>query len=86
MAKKKFIVGEVEKYYIEGNCLAKSQEEIARIFNVDPSEIEDAYKKAKAKRSNHFQTYKGTVAMTEAQSSIETKKPTYVDEKNIHRL
>lgn len=85
MAKKK-IIGEVEKFYIEGNCLSKTQEEIAKILNVDSIDIDEIYKKAKAKKSNHFQTYRGTVAMTEAQASVETKKSTYVDEKNIHRL
>ena len=85
MAKKK-VIGEVEDFYIQGNCQTKSQEEIASILNVLPHEIEDLYNKYKKISNDKFQRYNGTTSMTESQSSKRTKKGQFIDEKNIHRL
>lgn len=85
MAKKKNLT-EVEIFYIEGNCLSKSLEEISKILNLDPNQIEDTYSKAKKKNSDRFQRHSGTTCMTESQSMVSSRKVVHIDEKNIHRL
>jgi hypothetical protein len=82
--KKKFT--EIELFYIEGNCLSKSLDEISKILNIDQKEIEDIYLKAKKRNSDKFQRYSGTTCMTESQSMVSSKKSSNIDEKNIHRL
>jgi cell division protein FtsX len=87
MSKKKKI-GEVEIFYIQGNCNNKTQEEIAEIIGVNSKDIEEIYLKSKRKSNDKFQKYSGTTSMTEAQSSITTVRSNKnsFDEKNIHRL
>ena len=87
MSKKKKI-GEVEIFYIHGNCQTKTQEEIATIIGVDSKDIEEIYSKAKRKSNDKFQRYSGTTSMTESQSIAVSKKTdkNILSEKNIHRL
>lgn len=85
MAKKKNI-GEVEIFYIQGNCQTKTQDEIAAIIGVDSKDIEEIYLKAKKKSNDKFQRYSGTTSMTESQSCIRTVNRTNPSQENIHRL
>lgn len=60
---------DIEIFYLEGNCLKFSLEEMAEKLNVNKENIRDFYEKTKIKKNLSFQTYSGTVAMTESQSS-----------------
>lgn len=68
MAKNKKL-GEVELYYIEGNCLKMSLEEISEKLNINKESIREIYEKTKKQKNLSYQTYSGTVAMTASQSS-----------------
>lgn len=68
MAKMKKLT-EIEIFYIEGNCLNMSLEEISKKLDVSQEFIKDIYEKTKKQKNLSFQTYSGTVAMTAAQSS-----------------
>lgn len=85
MSKKKKI-GEVEIFYIQGNCQTKTQDEIANILGVDSKDIEEIYLKAKKKSNDKFQRYSGTTSMTESQSCVRTVSKNNPLEQNIHRL
>ena len=68
MAKFKKIT-EVELFYIQGNCMNMSVDEIAQKLNTNKENIIEIYEKTKKQKSLSFQTYSGTVAMTASQSS-----------------
>ncbi len=63
------ILSDVEIFYIEGNCLSMSLDEIAKKLNIDKELISEIYEKNKKQKNLSFQTYSGTVAMTASQSS-----------------
>lgn len=86
-------LNEIELFYIEGNCLTMSLEEVANKLNVNQQLIKDIYEKNKNKKSLSFQTYSGTVSMTASQSSkddnINTNENKAFLEKyknNIHKI
>lgn len=68
MAKNKKL-SEVELYYVEGNCLKMSLEEISEKLNINKESIREIYEKTKKQKNLSYQTYSGTVAMTASQSS-----------------
>lgn len=85
MAKQKKI-GEVEIFYIEGNCHNKTQEELAKIIGVNVEDISEIYLKSKKKSNDKFQRYSGTTSMTQAQSSVTPSKTRTNIQNNIHKL
>lgn len=67
-------LNDVQIFYIEGNCLKMSLEEIAKKLDVKEETIKDIYEKNKKQKGLSFQTYSGTVAMTASQSSSDDEK------------
>lgn len=86
---------DVEIFYIEGNCLKMSLDEISEKLNVNKELIADIYDKHKKQKTLNFKTHSGTTSMTESQSVNDDVESNKIDQKqaflkrynkNIHKI
>jgi hypothetical protein len=66
-SKKPFKLNEVQEFYVKNNANSQTAEYIAEKVGCDVSDIIEIYNSSKDKKKNFFQSYNGTVSMTEAQ-------------------
>jgi predicted DNA-binding protein YlxM (UPF0122 family) len=94
-SKKTDFLSDVELFYIEGNCLKMSLDEIAEKLNVKKETISEIYEKNKRQKELTFQTHSGTTSMTASQSSKDDVDSTNINQKeaflkrynkNIHKI